>query len=153
SQLKDFLGLTLDRPEPGPFVPKLIALAEALPTISLAAVAIAVLSAGTILVLRHYPPHWPGFLIAVVAATSVVWAFGLPVETIGTRFGGIPQTLPLPGLPDLSLEKIAAVMPSALSFALLGCIESLLSAVVADSMSGRRHRSNAELVAQGTANI
>ena len=78
---------------------------------------------------------------------------GLPVETIGTRFGGIPEALPTPALPPLSLERIAAVLPDALAFALLGGIESLLSAVVADSMIGRRHRSNCELVAQGAANI
>jgi SulP family sulfate permease len=77
----------------------------------------------------------------------------LPVETIGTRFGGIPRALPLPQLPMLSIDKVIAVLPAALSFALLGAIESLLSAVVADSMTGRRHRSNAELVAQGIANI
>jgi SulP family sulfate permease len=77
----------------------------------------------------------------------------LPVETIGTRFGGIPSTLPWPALPDLSADKIIALLPSALSLAVLGSIESLLSAVVADSMTGRMHRSNAELVAQGVANI
>ena len=75
------------------------------------------------------------------------------METIGTRFGGIPQSLPAPHLPTLSMDKVSAVLPSAFSFALLGGIESLLSAVVADSMTGRRHRSNAELVAQGAANI
>jgi SulP family sulfate permease len=83
----------------------------------------------------------------------LAWLLGLPVETIGTRFGGIPQSLPAPHLPTLSFDRISAVLPAALSFALLGSIESLLSAVVADSMTGRRHRSNAELVAQGAANI
>jgi SulP family sulfate permease len=77
----------------------------------------------------------------------------LPVETIGTKFGGLPAGLPAPRLPDFSLAKAQAVLPAALSFALLGGIESLLSAVVADSMTGRRHRSNSELVAQGVANI
>ena len=78
---------------------------------------------------------------------------GLPVETIGTKFGGIPSTLPFPRLPDPSWEQIVAVFPAAISFTLLGAIESLLSAVVADGMSGRRHRSNCELVAQGVANV
>ena len=78
---------------------------------------------------------------------------GLPVETIGTRFGGIPNSLPAPELPDISFDKMMAVLPAAFAFALLGAIESLLSAVVADGMSGRRHRSNCELVAQGVANI
>ncbi|MGE3308221.1 MAG: SulP family inorganic anion transporter, partial [Rhizobiaceae bacterium] len=78
---------------------------------------------------------------------------GLPVATIGSTVGGIPRTLPAPHLPDLSLDKVTAVLPAAISFTLLGAIESLLSAVVADGMSGRRHRSNCELVAQGTANM
>ena len=81
------------------------------------------------------------------------WAFALPVETIGSEFGGIPRSLPAPHLPDLSADKILAVLPDAISFALLGAIESLLSAVVADGMTGRRHRSNMELVGQGVANI
>jgi len=153
SQLKDFLGLTLDGQEPGPFIPKLQALGDALPTLNPPAVGIAIFAAAIIILLRRYRPHWPGFLIAVVFSTLLAWAFALPIETIGTRFGGIPESLPLPHLPDLTLEKVIAVLPAALSFALLGSIESLLSAVVADSMSGRRHRSNAELVAQGTANI
>ena len=87
-----------------------------------------------------------------MAATATA-LLGLPVETIGTRFGGIPSSLPAPHLPAISAERLAELLPTALSFALLGGIESLLSAVVADSMSGRRHRSNCELVAQGAANI
>ncbi|WPZ15804.1 SulP family inorganic anion transporter [Nitratireductor rhodophyticola] len=153
SQLKDFFGLTLAGAEPGPFIPKLQALAEAAPTVNAAALLLALGSVAVIVGLRRWRPHWPGFLIAVVAATLVAWALGLPVETIGSRFGGIPQMLPAPHLPDLSTEKIMAVLPAAFSFALLGGIESLLSAVVADSMTGRRHRSNSELVAQGAANI
>jgi SulP family sulfate permease len=153
SQLKDLLGLTLAGAEPGPLLPKLLALGGALPTMSGAAVAIAGVAVGTILVLRRLRPHWPGFLIAVALGAVAVWLLGLPVETIGTKFGGIPRSLPMPHLPDLSLAKIEAVLPAALSFALLGGIESLLSAVVADSMTGRRHRSNCELVAQGAANI
>jgi SulP family sulfate permease len=92
-------------------------------------------------------------LIAITVASFAAWAFGLPIETIGTRFGGIPHGLPVPRLPPISLDKVMEVLPAAISFALLGSIESLLSAVVADSMTGRRHRSNCELVAQGTANI
>ncbi|WP_173933416.1 SulP family inorganic anion transporter [Chelativorans sp. Marseille-P2723] len=153
SQLKDFFGLTLEGEEPGPIIPKLQALGAALPTINGAAVVLAVASVAVILLLRRYRPQWPGFLIAVALATVAAWIFSLPVETIGTRFGGIPQTLPFPTLPDLSWEKITAVLPAALSFAMLGGIESLLSAVVADSMTGRRHRSNCELVAQGVANM
>ena len=92
-------------------------------------------------------------LIVVALASLASSPLGLPVETIGSRFGGIPRELPLPALPQLNLEKVQAVLPTAISFALLGAIESLLSAVVADGMTGRRHRSNCELVAQGVANI
>jgi SulP family sulfate permease len=117
------------------------------------AAAIAALAIVIIIAARRYRPHWPGFLIAVGVASVLALLLGLPIETIGTRFGGIPQSLPLPHLPEISLAKIVEMAPAALSFALLGAIESLLSAVVADSMTGRRHRSNAELVAQGAANI
>jgi SulP family sulfate permease len=106
-----------------------------------------------ILALRRHRPRWPALLIAVVLASLAGSGLGLPVETVGSRFGGIPQALPYPGLPPVSLERLLAVLPDALSFALLGGIESLLSAVVADSMSGRRHRSNCELAAQGVANV
>ena len=92
-------------------------------------------------------------MLIAVGLTAAAVGFGLPVETIGSRFGGIPSGLPLPGLPDLSFAKIYAVLPAAISFALLGSIESLLSAVVADGMTSRRHRSNCELVAQGVANM
>ena len=152
SQIKDLFGLTLTH-EPGPLLPKLQALAEALPSANMAAVALALLAIVTIVMLRRVRPHWPHFLIAVALTALITWLFALPVETIGSRFGGIPRSLPPPQLPDLSFDKIVTVLPAAFSFALLGSIESLLSAVVADSMSGRRHRSNCELVAQGAANI
>jgi len=153
SQIKELLGLTLIDREPGPFLPKMLALSAALPSLSLPTFAISIASIGLILLLRRLRPHWPGFLIVVAIGALVTWLFGLPVETIGSRFGGIPRSLPAPRLPDLSLARIEGMLPAALSFALLGGIESLLSAVVADSMSGRRHRSNCELVAQGAANI
>src|SRR4051812_34373744 len=153
SQLKELLGLTLQGAEPGPLLPKLAALAQALPTVSFQAVAVTALSVAAIVGVRRYRPQWPAFLIAVALAAVLASALGLSVETIGTRFGGIPRSLPAPHLPDLSLDKVWAVLPAALSFALLGGIESLLSAVVADSMTGRRHRSNCELAAQGVANI
>ncbi len=153
SQIKELLGLTLSGAEPGPLLPKLLALGAALPSINLAATGLAVLTIGIILLIRRIRPLWPAMLIAVAAASAIAWAFGLSAETIGSRFGGVPQSLPAPHLPAMSLAKIMEVLPSAMSFALLGSIESLLSAVVADSMSGRRHRSNCELVAQGIANI
>ena len=153
SQIKDLLGLSLEGKEPGPLLPKLEALGGALSTVSPSAVALAALTIGIVLALRRWRPNWPSLLVAIVAASLLGWAAGLPVETIGTRFGGIPQTLPWPSLPAFSLDKAMAVLPDAVAFALLGSIESLLSAVVADSMTGRRHRSNCELVAQGAANI
>jgi SulP family sulfate permease len=92
-------------------------------------------------------------LIAVVAAAVCAWALEAPVETIGSRFGGIPRGLPRPAWPALDVAAVLRVLPSAISFTLLGAVESLLSAKVADSMTGRRHRSNMELLAQGAANI
>ncbi|MGQ0585225.1 MAG: SulP family inorganic anion transporter [Reyranella sp.] len=153
SQLKDLFGLSLEGKEPGEFIAKLEALAPAFDTMNPATVGLAVLTIGLIVGLRKLRPHWPGLLIAVAAASVATWALGLPVETIGTRFGGIPSMLPAPSLPDITFAKMQAVLPDAVAFALLGAIESLLSAVVADGMTGRRHRSNCELVAQGVANI
>jgi SulP family sulfate permease len=153
SQLRDLFGLALAAKEPGVFVPKLEALWAAAGTWNPAAVSIAAGSIGIILLLRRYRPTWPGFLIAVGLAALAGWAFGLPVETIGTRFGGIPNALPAPSLPPISVAKAIEVLPAGLAIALLGGIESLLSAVVADAMSGRRHRSNCELAAQGAANV
>ena len=153
SQIKELFGLTLQGKEPGELIAKIEALAPAFGTVNPATVALAFATIGLIAGLKRWRPHWPGMLIAVVATSVAAWAFGLPVETIGTRFGGIPSMLPAPSLPAISLAKMQAVLPDALSFALLGAIESLLSAVVADGMTGRRHRSNCELVAQGVANI
>jgi len=153
SQLKDLLGITLAAKEPGEIIPKLEALGQALPTTNISAAAVAAVSIAIIVVLRKLRPNWPGILIAVAVTALATWALSLPVETIGTRFGGIPRELPWPSWPQFSLEKARAVLPDAIAFALLGAIESLLSAVVADGMTGRRHRSNCELVAQGFANI
>ena len=153
SQLRELFGLTLPGKEPGPLIPKLAAFWQAIGTVNSAAVGIAAITIGLILGLRRYRPNWPGFLIAVVTAAVLTAVFQLPAETIGSRFGGMPRSLPSPHLPDISLERVQTILPDAFAFALLGGIESLLSAVVADAMSGRRHRSNCELVAQGVANI
>ena len=153
SQLRDLAGITLSAKEPSEFVPKLIALAGGLRTANPAAITVAVVSIVVIAALRRLRPSWPGILIAVVLAAILTWALSLPVDTIGSRFGGIPRELSSPALPAFSLEKAQAVLPDAIAFALLAAIESLLSAVVADGMTGRRHRSNCELVAQGVANV
>lgn len=151
SQVRALFGLSLDH-EPGALLEKVPALWAARTSVTPAAVGLSVAAVATILALRKLRPHWPGMLIAVALAAAATTLLGLPVETIGTRFGGIPSSMPLPRLPDLSPERIVEVLPAAASFALLGSIESLLSAVVADGMTGRRHRSNCELVAQGVAN-
>ena len=153
SQLKELLGLTLPGPEPGPLIEKFPMLWQALPTLSPWALVLSPGTAGVILGLRALRPHWPGMLIAVALAAAATALLGLPVATIGSKFGGIPNMLPAPSLPEMSWAKLVAVLPAAISFTLLGAIESLLSAVVADGMTGRRHRSNCELVAQGVANV
>ena len=152
SQLKDLFGLALPH-EPGPLIPKLLALSAALPSLSLPTLAVGAGTAAVIFAIRRVRPTWPGMLIAVVAASAIVAAAGLPAETVGGRFGAIPQGLPAPRLPAISWSLVLALLPSALSFTLLGGVESLLSAKVADQMTGRKHRPNMELVAQGLANI
>jgi SulP family sulfate permease len=153
SQLKDLGGLTLAGTEPGPLLEKLAALASAIPTLNLGALVVGVGSAALIFLLRWWRPSWPGMLMAVVLASVIVWALALPVETVGSHFGGIPEGLPVPRLPSLALDRILEVLPAALSFTLLGGVESLLSAKVADGMTARKHRYNMELVAQGIANV
>jgi sulfate permease, SulP family len=152
SQLRDLLGLAVPN-EPAAFLPKLEGLWQAQGSINLQAVAIGVATVLIILGLRKWRPGWPAFLIAITAAAALTWALDFDVATIASRFGELPRSLSQPGLPPFSLAKAQAVLPDAAAIALLGAIESLLSAVVADGMSGRRHRSNCELVAQGTANI
>ena len=152
SQLRDLFGLHLAR-EPSALVPKLEALWAARDSFSAVALAVSLGCIGLILALRRWQPRFPGFLAAVVVAALAVYVLDLPVETIGSRFGGIPHGLSWPALPDISPSRMVQLMPTALTFALLGGIESLLSAVVADGMTGRRHRSNCELVAQGFGNI
>ncbi|TGQ74517.1 SulP family inorganic anion transporter [Mesorhizobium sp. M00.F.Ca.ET.186.01.1.1] len=152
-QVVELFGLKLAGKEPGPLVPKLMAIGQAAGTINLAATFVAMLTILTIAGLKRWRPTWPAMLIAIGLASLVVALFSLPAETIGTRFGGIPRSLQMPGLPPVSLDRLIDVLPDAIAFALLGAIESLLSAVVADGMTGRRHRSNCELVAQGFANI
>ena len=152
SQVKELFGLTLAN-EPGELLEKIPALWEARDSLTPAAILVSAATVAVSLGLRRWRPHWPGMLIAVGLAAAATGLLALPVQTIGTKFGGIPSSLPAPSLPSLSMEAILAVLPAAISFTLLGAIESLLSAVVADGMTGRKHRSNCELVAQGAANI
>jgi SulP family sulfate permease len=152
SQIKDLLGLRMGH-EPSEMLPKLNAIWTALPTLNWATVAIALSSAAVILILRRLRPAWPSFLIAVIVASAAAFVLHLDVATISSQFGAMPRSLPSPTLPTFSLEKLQAILPDAFAIALLGAIESLLSAVVADGMTGRRHRSNCELGAQGVASI
>src|SRR4051794_27975939 len=153
SQLKDLGGLKLPGAEPGHLLPKLVVLGEALPTISLITLAVGVGTAALIFLVRSLAPTWPGMLIAVTLATLAAWLFHLPVETIGSHFGQLPSGVPTPKLPSISSASVLEVLPAALSFTLLGAVESLLSAKVADGMTGRKHRYNMEVVAQGIANV
>jgi SulP family sulfate permease len=152
SQLKDIFGLTADH-VPADFIPKLQALWAARATLSLPTLAMAVSCFAAIMLLRRYAPKVPGFLVVTVAASAVAFFLVMPIATIGSKFGGVPASLPLPSFAFWSWAKVRDVLPSAFTIALLAGVESLLSAVVADQMTGRRHRSNIELVAQGIANI
>jgi SulP family sulfate permease len=151
SQVKELLGLDITQ-EPAALLPKLGAIWESIATAKAATVGLSALAIGIIVGLRRVRPRWPGLLVAVAVCAAVTGLFQLDVATIGTRFGGIPQTLPTPSLPTFEFAMVRAVFPDAVAIALLGAIESLLSAVVADGMTGRKHRSNCELVAQGAAN-
>jgi sulfate permease, SulP family len=153
SQLKDLGGLKLPGAEPGQLLPKLAMLGQALPTLSPAAFAVGAGSAALIFLLRRLLPNWPGMLIAVVLASVFAWLFHLPVDTVGSHFGQLPDGVPSPRLPSFSTSSVLDVLPAALSFTLLGAVESLLSAKVADGMTGRKHRYNMEIVAQGVANV
>ncbi|MDE2579628.1 MAG: STAS domain-containing protein [Hyphomicrobiales bacterium] len=152
SQMRDVFGLKLAH-EPAAFVPKIEALWAARHSVNLSAFGLSVASLGAILIFKGINPRFPGLLVVVAGATAAAWALHLPVETIGQRFGALPSSLPTPHLPNAPLSRFIDVAPAAFAMALLGGIESLLSAVVADGMTGRRHRSNCELVAQGYANI
>src|SRR5690606_839269 len=152
TQIKDLLGLQMGA-VPGEFLDKLESYITHLSTFTPAAALIAAVALAIIILIRKYAPRWPAFLIAVLAGSLLAWAFDLPVTTIGSQFGELPRGLPMPSLPEVSWEKTKAVLPSAFTIAFLAGVESLLSAVVADGMTGRRHRSNCELVAQGIANF
>ncbi len=165
SQVKDFFGLTMVDEAgkaislPAEFLPKLRLLAEHFHTINWRTTVIAGGSLAVLIALRRLLPRIPGAIIAVAGASAAVWTLGWSgdgsgaVATIGTRFGGIPGTLPSPHLPSIDWSKIPDLIPAATTIAMLCAIESLLSAVVADGMTGYRHRSDTELVGQGVANI
>ncbi len=151
SQVKDALGLHMGQ-VPADFLPRWQAYAAHLGSAQPAAIALTVLGLVAILGLRRWRPAWPGFLIALLLCTLVAAGAALPVETIGSKFGGLPSALPSFDFPTIPFERTRELLPSAFTIAFLAGVESLLSAVVADGMTGGRHRSNMELVAQGVAN-
>ncbi len=152
SQVKDLLGLHV-RTVPAEFFARLDVYAQHLGDFNTRAAAVAFGSVALIMVLRRWRPAWPAFLIALTAATLTCALFGLPADTIGSRFGSIPAQLPHFAIPHIPFERTRDLFPSSFTIAFLAGVESLLSAVVADGMIGGRHRSNCELVAQGIANI
>lgn len=152
TQIKDFLGLQISG-NPSEFIERMKVIGGHLGTTHLPTVGLAVGSLAVILLLPRLTRRVPGTIAALFLATIATTLVGLPVETIGTKFGGIPTGLPQFALPEFKPELIVVLLPAAITVALLAAIESLLSAVVADSMSGDKHDSRAELIAQGIANL
>lgn len=152
SQIKDGLGLTMDH-LPADMIEKIPALWEARDTLSLSAVGVTLVTMVLIYTLRRAAPRWPGLIVAVAATSVAVPLFNLPVDTIADRFGTLSASLPAPQLPDMDFARLRELFPSALIIAFLAGIESLLSAIVADRMISDRHKPNAELLAQGIANL
>lgn len=152
SQLKDLLGESIAQ-MPAEFVEIVPVLWSARGTINVAALAIGLATIVLILMLRRWTPRIPGSILAIAIASGAVALLALPVDTLHSRFGSLPNGIPMIALPPMSTELLIALLPSALVIAFLAGVESLLSAVVADRMIGGAHRSNAELLAQGAANI
>jgi SulP family sulfate permease len=152
TQIKDFLGLRTG-PVPSEFLPRMRVLADHFNTIDWIAVCIGAATLAILIVLPRFTGRVPASIVAVVACTVACAVFHLPVETIGSKFGGIPRGLPPFAIPNLHSEHILPLLPSAFTVAMLAALESMLSAVVADGMTGDRHNSNVELIAQGIANI
>ncbi len=152
SQLKDLLGLSLERTS-ADLVEVVPALWIARASLNPIALGIGLFSIAGIAALRRLVPWLPGSLLVIAAASAAVAVFHLPVDTIASRFGALPGGLPLPSIPHVSVARISELLPAAFVIAFLASVESLLSAIVADRMIGSSHRSNAELLGQGAANI
>lgn len=151
SQIKDLLGLHAGN-LPADLIEMLRVLGQHLDSFNPWALSIAAGTAACIVAVRRWAPSAPGFLVAVILASVAVAMLQLPVDTVGSRFGGISSALVIPPLPQVSWDRLVTLFPAALTIAFLAGMESLLSAVVADGMTGGRHRSNTELIAQGIAN-
>ncbi|MEO8597789.1 MAG: SulP family inorganic anion transporter [Candidatus Solibacter sp.] len=152
TQIRDFLGLKMSS-VPGEFLPRMKALALHGGSLDPVTTMVGCVSLAIILLFPLVTKRVPGSIVALLAGTAIVVFFKLPVETIGTRFGGIPTGLPGLHVPEFRADLILPLLPSAITVALLAAVESLLSAVVADGMSGDKHNSNVELMAQGVANL
>jgi len=152
SQIADFLGLNAEG-IPADFLGKWAAYGQAIGTANLAALGIGIVALATILLLKRVAPRWPGYLIALALTSLAALALHLPVETVGLRFPDMPTGLPAPRLPAFSMAMLGDVIGPAFTIAFLAGIEALLSATVADGMTGYRHRSGQELVGQGAANL
>lgn len=153
TQIKDLLGLQIDGHIPAEFFSKWSCYFQHIGTINPWAVMLSVLTVATIIIIKRVCPRLPFMLIAMLLSTVVCQVFSLPVETIGSRFGELPHGLPAPGLPDFDWNNLPKLIQPAFVIALLAAIESLLSASVADGMTGARHHPNTELVGQGVGNI
>ncbi|MBN1448763.1 MAG: STAS domain-containing protein [Bacteroidetes bacterium] len=152
SQFKDLLGLDTGA-VPAEFTAKWVLFAGSMGSVNLSAVAVSAASILIIVFWPHVTRRIPGSLVAIIVSTVAVQLLSLPVDTIGSRFGQVPSTLPAPHIPNVSWSLVRELFSPALTIALLGAIESLLSAVVADGMMGTRHRSNMELIGQGIGNM
>jgi SulP family sulfate permease len=152
TQIKDFFGLKIDH-VPGEFWARLETLARNFGTISYTETLLGIWALIVILFCVRRLPKVPGYIVALFVGTALVWVLKLPVETIGTRFGGIPSGLPTLNIPSFHFDHLRPLIGPAITVAMLGAIESLMSAVVSDRMSGEKHNPNVELVAQGIANI
>ncbi|MDT8326872.1 MAG: SulP family inorganic anion transporter [Roseovarius sp.] len=152
SQLRDLFGLETGA-LPGEFLEKIAALWEARESFNSMAFLIGAVTMVLIVGLRRVAPRYPGLIVAVGVTSAAVAVWVLPVDTLYSRFGALPSTLPVPGLPEVSFDRVVMLLPSALVIAFLAGVESLLSAAVADRMTGGRYRPNAEVLANGVANI
>jgi len=152
TQIKDFFGLKVDK-VPGEFLARMEVLARNFQTLSPLETGLGVLALALIIVFARYVKKVPGYIVALFVGTAIVAIFKLPVETIGTRFGGIPSGLPKLQVPQFRFDLLRPLISPAVTVAMLGAIESLMSAVVSDRMSGGKHNPNVELVAQGVANV
>ncbi|WP_051305403.1 SulP family inorganic anion transporter [Desulfogranum mediterraneum] len=152
SQLKDFFGLSMDQ-VPSAFLDRVVACGLALPTFSSPALTTALVTLLAMIMVRKYVPRVPAHIVGIVCGSLLAWILGMEVETVGSRFGGIPADLPHFNPPADFMTIVGDVLPEALTIAVLAGVESLLSAVVADGMTGERHDSSTELIAQGIANI